>query len=60
MQVLCDISNVVIKKFSSSITTVVGNGATYDRYEPRTKIQENKMEKILNFGFCPRFKSVSG
>ena len=34
---------------------VVENGATWDRVEPRTKIQENK---ILNF--CPSFKSVPG
>ena len=34
---------------------VVGNGATWDRFEPRTKIEENK---IVNF--CLSFKSVPG
>ena len=34
---------------------VVGNGVTWDKFEPRTKIQENKI--VI---FCPSFKSVAG
>ena len=37
---------------------VVGNGATWDRLEHKTKIQKSKIQKILNFYLS--FKFVAG
>ena len=39
--------------------TVVGNGATWDRFEPKTKISR-KQNLIFNSGFCARFRAFSG
>ena len=41
---------------------VVGNGAIWDRFEPRTENEKIKIQKIgiLFFEFCLRFKSVLG
>ena len=36
--------------------SVVGNGPTWDRFEPGTK--KIKKKKLKNFEFCPRFKFV--
>ena len=42
---------------------VVGNGATWDRFETRAENKKGKIQKkirILFFEFCPKFKSVLG
>ena len=39
--------------------TVVGNGATWDRFEPKTKISR-KQNLIFNFRFCGRFRAFLG
>ena len=36
------------------------NGATWDKFEPRANVQENKIFKKLNFKFCLSLKSVPG
>ena len=36
----------------------VGNGTTWGRLKPNTKIQKNNIQKILNF--YPRFESAPG
>ena len=41
-------------------TTVVGNGVTWERFEPKTKNPKNQNLEILDFEFCPRLKFVVG
>ena len=38
----------------------VRNGATWDRFDPWTKILRKQNLEILNFEFCLTFKSVPG
>ena len=49
-----------VKMDSSKIslfTSVVGNGATWGKLEPKIKVKKKKNSK--NFEFCLRFKSAS-
>ena len=47
-------------KSENIFSQVVENDVTWERFEPRAKIQENKIYKILNFEFFLSFKSVPG
>ena len=39
------------QKSFENLVKVVGNGDTWERFEPRTKLKKSKIQKTLNFVF---------
>ena len=52
------INFTIMGKEETFFMLAVGNGTTWGRLKPNTKIQKNNIQKILNF--YPRFESAPG
>ena len=52
------INFTIMGKEETFFMLAVGNGTTWGRLKPNTKIQKNNIQKILDF--YPRFESAPG